>query len=140
VLKPLQDQLRKLKRDALVNYIIAANPPSLPVKMSTADDLYDYFLIDVQMGSCMDTSRVVQAHATIQLFVQRCFLGLESHSLASAAVDPTWAEWPTSMANYRLWELSKMIFLWPHAYLDQGTRQNKSELFDTFVSYFILGV
>jgi hypothetical protein len=132
VLKPLQDQLRKQKRDALVNYILAANP--LPVKVSTADDLYDYFLIDVQMGSCMDTSRVVQAHATIQLFVQRCFLGLETHSVASEAVDPKWAEWKMSMANYRLWELSKKLFLWPHAYLDQGTRQDKSELFDKFES------
>lgn len=130
VLKPLQDGLRRKKRDALVNYMLTADP--LKIQPQTADDLYDYFLIDVQMGSCMDTSRVVQAHATIQLFVQRCLLGLEVHSIASETADPRWAEWKLSMANYQLWALSKKVYLFPHAYLDQGTRQDKSEIFIDF--------
>jgi hypothetical protein len=82
VLKTIQDPLCRQKRDALVNYLLAVNPD-----FQTADDLYDYYLIDVQMGACMETSRVVQAHATIQLFVQRCLLGLEIYSVASEDID-----------------------------------------------------
>ncbi|KAH8745247.1 hypothetical protein BGZ57DRAFT_975557 [Hyaloscypha finlandica] len=129
VLKSIQDPLRRQKRDALVNYLLSVNKD-----FKTADDLYDYYLIDTQMGSCMDTSRVVQAHATIQLFVQRCLLGLEIHSVASEDVDPRWSEWRKWMANYRVWELNKKVFLFPHQFLDPGVRKDKSELFLDFES------
>ena len=36
-----------------------------------ANDLYAYFLLDVEMAPCMMTSRIKQAHCTVQLFVQR---------------------------------------------------------------------
>lgn len=78
VLRNVQDPLRQQKRDALVAFLLGTN-----AALKTADDLYDYFLIDVEMCSCMPTSRIVQAHATIQLFVQRCLMGL------SRAASPT---------------------------------------------------
>ena len=46
--------------------------------VAVAGSLYGYFLIDVEMCPCMLTSRIVQASAAVQLFVQRCLLNLES--------------------------------------------------------------
>lgn len=129
VLKTIQDPLRRMKRDALANYLL-----SVKKEFRQVDDLYDHYLIDVQMGSCMDTSRVVQAHATVQMFVQRCFLGLEIHSVANEEVDPRWGEWNKWMANYRVWELNKKVFLFPHQFLDPAVRKDKSELFLDFES------
>ena len=42
------------------------------------NSLFEYFLIDVQMDACMDTTRIVQAISSVQLFINRCLLNLES--------------------------------------------------------------
>ncbi|KAF3936975.1 hypothetical protein ABW19_dt0208542 [Dactylella cylindrospora] len=129
VLKAVQDPLRKRKRDALVAYLLAVNPT-----MVSSDDLYDYFLIDTQMGSCMQTSRIVQAHATIQLFVQRCLMGLEPKCIADLNEDPLWSQWEW-MSAFRVWEANRKIFLWPENWLDPSLRVDKSQLFKDFESY-----
>jgi len=46
--------------------------------LNEPDQLFDHFLIDVQMGSCMMTSRIVQAVSSVQIFIQRCLMYLES--------------------------------------------------------------
>lgn len=123
VLKNIMDPLRLMKRDALVNYILATNP-----SFTSSDDLYDYFLIDVEMGSQMLTSRIVQAHATVQLFVQRCLMALEPTCVADTADDSGWLQW-TWMSQYRVWEANRQIFLWPETWIQPELRDNKSEIY-----------
>lgn len=123
VLKNVQDPLWQQKRDALVAFLLAQNPT-----LKSTDDLYDYFLIDVEMCSCMPTSRVVQAHATIQLFVQRCLMGLEPRSVANIKEDAAWEQWKW-MANFRVWEANRKIFLYPENWIEPELRDDKSELF-----------
>ena len=123
VLKQVQDGLRARKRDALVAFLLATNPD-----LRDGTDLYDHFLIDVEMGSCMDTSRIVQAHATVQLFVQRCLMGLEPTSVASVGADDGWKQWHW-MANFRVWEANWKIFLWPENWYAPDLRDGKTELF-----------
>jgi hypothetical protein len=123
VLKSVQDPLRQQKRDALVAYLLSVNP-----EMTSSDDLYDYFLIDVEMCSCMPTSRIVQAHATIQLFVQRCLMGLEPRSVANVKQDAAWEQWKW-MANYQVWVANRKVFLYPENWIDPQLRHDKSELF-----------
>jgi hypothetical protein len=123
VLRNVQDPLRQQKRDALVAFLLGTN-----ASLKTTDDLYDYFLIDVEMCSCMPTSRIVQAHATIQLFVQRCLMGLEPRSVANVKQDSGWAQWKW-MANFRVWEANRKIFLYPENWIEPELRDDKSELF-----------
>ncbi|TDP92928.1 neuraminidase-like domain-containing protein [Labedaea rhizosphaerae] len=123
VLKQIQDGLRPLKRDALVAYLLAVNP-----HLAGVDDLYDYFLIDVQMSAGMATSRIVQAHATVQLFAMRCLMALEPTCVAQVGVDDGWAQW-SWMANFRVWEANRKIFLWPENWHVPSLRDDRSELF-----------
>lgn len=123
VLRDIQDRLRERKRDALVAYLLAVNP-----QLSTADDLFDNFLIDVEMSACMPTSRIVQAHATVQLFVQRCLMGLEPTCVADVRADSGWAQWKW-MAQFRVWEANRKVFLWPENWLIPDVRDDKSEQF-----------
>ncbi|GGN81511.1 hypothetical protein GCM10011579_068170 [Streptomyces albiflavescens] len=125
VLQQIQDGLRPLKRDALVAYLLAVDPD-----LQSVDDLYDHFLIDVEMGSCMPTSRIVQAHATVQLFAMRCLMGLEPASVASVGHDDGWKQWDW-MANFRVWEANRKIFLWPENWIEPELRDDKTELFAT---------
>jgi Tc toxin complex TcA C-terminal TcB-binding domain/Neuraminidase-like domain len=123
VLQQIQDPLREMKRDALAAFLLAAN-----ADLSSVDDLYDYFLIDSQMAACMSTSRIVQAHATVQLFAMRCLMGLEAASVASVGTDDGWAQWDW-VANFRVWEANRKIFLWPENWISPDLRDDKSELF-----------
>jgi hypothetical protein len=121
VLKSVQDPLRLQKRDALVAYILSKNP-----LLTSTDDIYDYFLIDVEMGSCMSTSRIVQGHATVQLFVERCRLGLEPQCIADFEQDPMWAQW-SWMEQYRLWQANREVFIYPENWIVPNLRDDKSE-------------
>lgn len=128
VLKNIMDPLRLMKRDALVTYLLAISPT-----MQGPDDLYDYFLIDVEMGSAMSTSRIVQAHATIQLFVQRCLMGIEPTCVADQTKDDGWAQW-SWMANFQVWVANRKIFLWPENWIQPTLRDDKSEIFSNLES------
>ena len=76
VVKPLNDQLREDQKQALISYLLV-QPDLIDWGVVDADSLFEFFLIDVQMDACMETSRIKQAISTVQLFVQRCLLGLE---------------------------------------------------------------
>lgn len=130
VSKSVQDGLRQRKRDSLVAYLLTQPAPTgVPTgRWDDANDLYSYFLIDVEMSACMLTSRIVQATNSAQLFVQRCFMGLEPDVRISADDDPSWRQW-TWMKNYRVWEANRRVFVYPENYAEPELRRDKSELF-----------
>jgi hypothetical protein len=119
VAAPLKDALREQQRAALVAYLVATDP-----LVETSTDLHARFLIDVDMDPCMMTSRIKQALSSIQLFVQRCLLNLENVELSEAAAEQ-W-EW---MKNYRVWEASRKIFLYPENWIEPDLRADKSPFF-----------
>ena len=77
VVKPLNDLLRNNQKNAFIAYLLQQEGLKKE-KVKDADGLFEYFLIDVQMDTCMETSRIKQAISSVQLFIQRCFIGLES--------------------------------------------------------------
>src|SRR5262249_50459547 len=83
VLRPINDEMRSLQRDALVAYILhQMRMAPASEHIDTPEKLFEYFLMDVQMDPCMQTSRVRHALSSVQLFIERCFMNLE------AGVDP----------------------------------------------------
>src|SRR4051812_28497395 len=64
----VHNRLRSHLRDALVAYLLQ-KPEITALGLQDTNDLYSYFLIDVEMDACMLTSRLKQAIASVQLFV-----------------------------------------------------------------------
>jgi hypothetical protein len=128
--KSIQDDLRQRKRDSLVAYLLAQPMPAdAPTgKWNDPEDLFAYYLIDVEMCSCQPTSRIVQASAAGQLFVQRCFMGLEPQVRVSVDADSAWSEWAW-MKYYRVWEANRRVFAYPENYAEPELRKDKSDLF-----------
>lgn len=122
-LKEIMDAIRPQKRDALVAYLLAVNSD-----FKNENDLYDYFLVDVEMEACMPSSRIVQAHGVVQLFVQRCLMGLEPNAIADVEKDTYWDQWKW-MKNYRVWEANRKVFLYPENWIEPELRDDKSFLF-----------
>jgi hypothetical protein len=117
--RPVFDALRQRQRDALVAYIIQQKG------FSSREQLYEYFLIDPGMEPVVQTSRIRLALASVQLFVQRVLLNLESKVPPGVLNAKQW-EW---MSRYRVWEANRKIFLFPENWLEPEFRDDKTFLF-----------
>ncbi len=126
VARPWRDKLREKQRDALVAYLVTH--PDEDHRWRDLNDVYAYFLIDVEMSACQMTSRIKQAISSAQLFVQRCLMNLEPGVLASAEVDEGWRQWKW-MKNYRVWEANRKVFLYPENWIEPELRDDKSPFF-----------
>jgi len=133
-LEPYQDRVNTLKRDALCGYLIDGRPE---LHFTSHDDLYDYFLLDVDTSGCTRTSRVVAAISSVQLYIQRCVTGLEQSdpsvtTVTAIRVDPSAippVEWSWRQ-NFRVWQANREVFLYPESYMDPGLRDDKTPAFE----------
>lgn len=135
-LEPVDDAIRGTKRDALCSFVLRSLAPIEDIPWHDRSDLYHYFLLDVDMGGCGRTSRVVLATSSLQLYVHRVRMNLEQDQredddpqkllvqlLPDAADEWTWRQ------NYRVWEANRKVFLWPENYLEPDFRDDKTDQF-----------
>lgn len=135
IAKPLSDQLRTKRRDALVSYLVDGYYAGK--HWASIDELYEYLLIDIQMDACMITSRIKQAISSVQLFMDRVLMNLEpgvtyvdEHSVPSDEVAKQFADqWNKWRKVYRIWEVNRKIFLYPENWIEPELRDNKSPFF-----------
>ena len=148
VAEQLNNTLRASQRNALVSYLMGQ------LGYTDPDSLFDLLLIDPEMGTCMQTSRIRQALNSVQLFVQRCLLSLETAANSPGAVlkpstvsaedwgkainvapsqidATTWEQW---MGAYATWAGTREIFLWPENLLIPSLRDDQTEIFEAFAS------
>jgi len=125
VAKGIRDPLREQQRDALVAHLVAHPELTGDATIKKPDDLYRRYLVDVQMSACMPTSRIVQALAAIQLFVQRTLMNLEVGVVITADLAQQWS-W---MKNYRVWEANRKVFVSPENWIEPELRQDKTPFF-----------
>ena len=134
LVKPINDEMRSLQRDALVAYILhqmSLHPESSYI--DTPDKLFEYFLMDVQMDPCMQTSRIRHALSSVQLFTDRCIMQLERYvdpSVFSADQLKQW-DW---MKRYRVWQANREVLLWPENWAEPELRDDQSSFFKETMS------
>ena len=127
------EAIAERKRDAMVD---ALTRSLAPTEFATAQDLYNTFLTDVFVSGCSTTSPVVAAIASVQIYIQRVLMNLETDALptsdpkhvslnipAEAAAEWSWRK------NYRVWEANRKVFLWPENILEPDLRDDKTPLF-----------
>ncbi|KAF5629911.1 PA14 domain protein [Fusarium tjaetaba] len=121
------------KRECLVQHLMAlATKYGVPADV---EGLFEYFLMDVKMGPQQETSRIKQAISTVQLFIQRCLLGLEKkNGIPTTAIKrDTWA-W---MSKFVLWQANRKVFLYPENWIEPSLRDDKSQSFRSIESLIL---
>lgn len=123
----VHNKLRNQQRDALLAFLLHK------LAMKSVNELYTYFLIDVEMDAVTKTSRLKQAIASVQLFTQRCIMNLESvnkalkiQEILPTDIDAQQWNW---MKNYRVWEANRKVFLYPENWIEPELRDGKSPFF-----------
>ena len=141
--KDLNNKIRENQKKALISYLLVQQKLH-DWGVKDADSLFEYFLIDVQMDACMDTSRIKQAISSGQLFVDRCLLNLEKGhvdennkdlSVSPDAINKDRWEW---MKYYRVWEANRKIFVYPENWLEPEWRDDKSPFFKDEIESYLL--
>src|SRR5208283_5065059 len=128
----LMNPIRENRSAALQAYLIGQRDNSGNLIYGDTNGLFDYFLIDVQMSSCQETSRVVQAYIAVQIFVERCRMNLEAPEIVvDLTKDDTWSQWEW-MSRYRIWEANREVFLYPENWLIESERPSRTETYQTF--------
>ena len=136
VLQPINDEMRALRRDALVAYILhqfGEQPDTAHIDSS--EKLFEFFLMDVGMEPCTLTSRVRHALSSVQLFIERALLNLEPR-VASSTINGAQWEW---MRRYRVWEANRKVFLWPENWLEPELRDDQSPFFREVMGELLQG-
>lgn len=123
------DPLRQMKRDALVAFIMHQQG------FYAKEQLFEYFLLDPGMEPVVTASRLQLATASVQLFIQRCFLNLEKNVHPSVLRADHW-QWKK---RYRVWEANRKIFLYPENWLEPEFRDDKTHLFQELEGALLQG-
>ena len=131
--------LNESRRDALVAYYIQRVIPDrglgeLAGKIISADDLYEYLLLDTQVSGLIKTSRIAEAVASVQLYLHRCQEQLEPDTDAQAMQEASrhngyFSRWNAYNKRYANWAGLQRLLHYPASYIDPELRYNKTQLF-----------
>lgn len=133
VIRKANDLMRTERRDALVAFLLANPSRGYEQAWVTANDIYETMMVDVEMMSCMSTTRVLLAINTIQLWVNRILMGLEPDPAAPAnkltlSKDES-RQWHAWRRLYRVWEANRKVFIYPENWIEPELRDDKSPFF-----------
>ncbi len=131
VAQALNDTLRERRSGALTAFVLGM-PEMMRARVADSARLYEFFLIDPQMSACAETSRIKQGIASVQLFVQRILLGLESPRIPAQRVDRY--RWDQSTKLYRVWEANRRMFVYDELFALESLRDDKTPIFEELES------
>lgn len=142
-LREVENVIREKKRDVLVEWIVTKENVKMQngktVCFENADAISSYFLMDVEMNACQDTSEIRHAISSVQTFIQRCLLNLETgititqSDKQDLSSENSWSQW-NWMKNYRVWEANRKIFLFPENWLEPELRDDKTPFFSEMLN------
>lgn len=127
----LNQQLNESLRDAMLAYYLTYKVPTdLKEKITLADDLYEYWLLDVQVSQAVPTSPVACAISSLQQYITRIQLGLEPGYEKQGMTAPQDKLWREQLHTYALWNANQQLHYHPANYLDPTLRRDKTDSFE----------
>lgn len=130
----LHQQLNERLRDAMLalyfNYALAEDS-TLPSnhKIRSLEDLYAYWLLDVQVSQAVPTTRVASAIASLQQYINAISSGLEPGYETRSMSSTQHSIWRDSLHAYSVWRTVQQVRHFPAHYLDPMLRSQKTENF-----------
>lgn len=135
--RSIESQLNESYRDALVAYylsVVAPNSPELiavglNTRLKTANDLYEFFLLDNQVSQEVQTSPVASAISTLQQYINGALLGMEPGFDNLRPDEARFVEWRERSSQYPIWAANMQLALYPEVYISPALRLKKSGYF-----------
>ncbi|SDW24824.1 hypothetical protein SAMN05444064_102230 [Pseudomonas syringae] len=133
----IESQLNESFRDALVAYYLGEVVPNAPMlkrlgldqRLKTANDLYEFFLLDNQVGNEVQTSHVASAISSLQQLINGTLLGMEPGYETLQPTEARFVEWRERSSQYPIWAANMQLALYPEVYISPTLRLKKSGYF-----------
>lgn len=133
----IESQLNETFRDALVGYYLSEVVPNhVPIKemglsgkLKTANDLFEFLLLDVQVSQAVDSSYVASAISSLQQYVNAVLMGMEPGYLDQVLNANQLAEWRDQRSQYPIWAANQKLLYYPELYIDPMLRLHRSGYF-----------
>jgi hypothetical protein len=127
--RPIHDIVAGERRQDLVDLAVLIIGGDIEGIDSPAT-LSEYYLIDVETGTCNDTTPMVEATQAVQMYIQRCRLALEP-GVTKVEIPQIYWSW---LNSFRLWQANREIYIYPESYIDPALRRGGTPLYDDFVA------
>ncbi|MBT2341387.1 MULTISPECIES: neuraminidase-like domain-containing protein [Pseudomonas] len=129
----IKKQLDESLRDALLalylNKVVPDNAVTRNLTLKTAEDLYEYWLLDVLVSQDVPTTPVACAIASLQQYIHRILMNMEpGYDSASLAAEHL-STWRNQLHQYSSWAAHQKLLYFPALYLDPLLRADKSDNF-----------
>ncbi|MGJ0576938.1 neuraminidase-like domain-containing protein [Xenorhabdus bovienii] len=111
-----------------ISQVVSAN-----AAIQSRDDLYQYLLIDNQVSAAIKTTRVAEAIASIQLYVNRTLEGVEKNADAGAITRQFFIDWDQYNKRYSTWAGVSQLVYYPENYIDPTMRIGQTKMMDTLL-------
>ena len=102
--------------------------PDNKLNLTSLDDLYQYLLLDSQVGQELETSRLAEAIACLQQYIGAIYSGMEPGHTKEFSKEELVA-WHQRYCNISDWAGYQMLTDYPENYINPTLRLNKSDAF-----------
>ncbi len=124
--KQLDESLRDAQLALYLDKVAPDDGPTGTVRLRTAQDLYEYWLLDVLVSQDVPTTPVACAIASLQQYINRILMNMEP-GYDQASITPEHLQtWRNEIHQYPIWAAHQKLLYFPASYLDPALRNNKS--------------
>jgi len=99
-------------------------------QIRTANDLYEYWLLDVLVSQDVPTSPVACAIASLQQLVNSMMLNMEPGYSNDSLTPQQTRRWQNGLNRYPIWAATQQLHYFPDIYLDPTLRLTKTDAFE----------
>ncbi|MBS9437748.1 toxin [Photorhabdus noenieputensis] len=124
--------LDESRSTALSNYYIG-EIANRAAAIENRDDLYQYLLIDNQVSATIKTTRIAEAIASIQLYVNRALENIETHAISDVITRQFFIDWDKYNKRYSTWAGVSQLVYYPENYIDPTMRIGQTKMMDTLL-------
>jgi hypothetical protein len=129
--------LKEARRDALVSHFLSTHHfGEYQDRINTADDLYEYLLLDTRISDAVKTSAMSEAVSSLQLYIHRATEGYDGELRTAPEVQGWFAQdafldnWDRYNKRYSTWAGKEKLRFYAGNYVEPELRANKTKLFE----------
>ncbi|WP_049046025.1 neuraminidase-like domain-containing protein [Klebsiella aerogenes] len=127
----LTQYLEERKSSALSCYLMTEK--YYPATCSTRDSLYAYLLIDNKISAQITTTRIAEAIASVQLYINSALSGDMDGISDDLRTRQFFVEWDTYNKRYSTWAGVSLLSYYPENYIDPTIRIGQTHMMDTLL-------
>ena len=125
-----QTQINRKQEEILSTALCACYlgiaPLASGIPLNNRNDIFQYLLIDNLISGNIKTTRIAEAIASIQLYINRCLQGMEDAVEPEQLLGKFFEEWDQYNKRYSTWAGVSQLAYYPENYLNPTLRYNQT--------------